>query len=74
MRSNMDQAKEQQVVDRICRDHGIQPEAITRAARHLGELRVMTADEIAASLAALEDEIVRHLQVAQAVSMTLLQV
>jgi hypothetical protein len=66
----MNQDQRKQTIERVCRDHGMQPESITIAARNLAKIRSMTASELEANVTELEDEVIRHLQVAQAVHMT----
>jgi hypothetical protein len=48
----------------------MQPESITLAARNLAQIRSMTSSELEANVTELEDEVIRHLQVAQAIHMT----
>jgi hypothetical protein len=66
----MDQNKRQQDMDRISKYFPEGEAYVTNAARNLGRLRGMTAGEIESRLVALEDEVVRHLQVSQAVIAT----
>jgi hypothetical protein len=47
---------------------GMSPESIAHAATHLGMLRNMTAAEIQANITSLENEVISHVQVAQAVN------
>jgi hypothetical protein len=48
--------------------HTGKSEAITRAARNLGLIRKLTPDEIQANLASLENEVICHMQVSDAVN------
>jgi hypothetical protein len=66
----MDQTKRQQEIERICRHYGKDTDHVTAAARHLGQFRSMTVDEVESNLTALEDEVVQHLQVSQAINLT----
>lgn len=66
----MDHLRRQNDFQRLYRRTGYSPTAITLAARALGELRSMGDEEIEANLVALEDEVVRHLQVTQAIAST----
>lgn len=51
----------------MCRSVGINEAEITAAARNLAKLRLLTAEEAEANLGALEDEVIRHLEVSQAI-------
>jgi hypothetical protein len=64
----MEQSKRQQDMQRIGNYFGDGAAYVTHAARHLGRLRGMTAEEIENNLTALEDEVTRHLQISQALN------
>lgn len=68
--SNYKMTNRQKCIDRVCRYRGISPGSVTDAARNLGELRFMEPEEIDEQITSLEDEVIRHLQAAQAVAMT----
>lgn len=67
----MEQADRQEVINRICNYYDNDASAVERAARERGALSSMFSKDVEADSKALEDEVIRHMQVEQAVRLSM---